>query len=653
MMKRPYLLLLIAGFMLGSCELSVVPSPADSQDEIVNEDPEDGDIDEDDPSGTGNDSLVDVGDTEEIVDLDEFTKTIDIVWNGSSASITNGTSLEVAVDGGHVTVGTPDSEGQKVRINLSGSSTDGSLKIYNGVKADDTHKKLLLSFNGLALQSGRGPALNIQSGKTAYLLLGSENSLSDCASYSAIPDGEDAKGCIFSEEQLVFLGDGSLSVSGLYKHAICSDDYITFIGGELEVVSAASDGIHTNGYVRVDGGKLNINSQGEGIQCEKAEEGFFYMTGGCLAITSSGDKSGGIETAADILIDGGILNVSVSGNAAKCLKSDNNICITGGSLDLHASGGGLYDTTEKDAKAAACIKAENIVTLEGGVISCRSTGNGGKGINCYRFICNDPTRLSVNTSGSTYNYSSQTCRPKAVKATDGVQVNGGNIEIETTGTEGEGLESKSWVEINGGKVAINAKDDGINAATTITFNGGYTYVYSTANDGIDSNYNKAGSIVFNGGVVIAHSAGGPENGFDADSNGNLSFNGGMIFCTGGQMGGGGGGRGGWGGGPGSGGSGSSPACEQLTYSWTGAAKVGWFTIADNSGKVIMSCYIPRALSSNFSLISAPLEAGTAYQYGILGAAPAGATEVFGQYFYDSGTATGLTGFTAGTGYLTL
>lgn len=628
-------------------------SPSDN-DENSSEDPEDGDIDEDDPSGTGNDSTVDVGDSEEDpLDPSVFTKTISIVWSGNQVAVTNGSTLEVQTDGAHVTVGTPASDGEKIRINLSGNSGDGSLKIYNGVKASDTNKKLLLELDGLSLSSSRGPAINIQSGKTVYVLLSGTSTLSDASSYSGIPTGEDAKGCFFSEKQLVFSGSGTLNLDGCYKHALCVDDYICFQSGTLNIRSAASDGIHTNSYFRLEDGSVTINSAGEGIQCEEPEDGFFYMKGGNLSVTTSSEKSGGIETASDILIDGGNINISVNGNAAKCLKSDNNVAINGGMLELKTTGGGMYDTEEKDAKAAACIKADNIVSLAGGSISCTSTGSGGKGINCFRFECNSPTSLDVTTSGAKYTYSTQTCRPKAIKATDGIRIDGGAIDILTAGSEGEGLESKSWIEINGGSVAITAKDDGINAATTITFNGGYSYVYSTGNDGIDSNYNKAGAIVFNGGVVISHSAGGAEEGFDADSRANLSFNGGTVFCTGGQQGGGGGGKGGWGG-PGGGSGGSTPVCQQGTYLWNGSAKVGWFTIADDSYKVVMSCYIPRTLSTNCSLISAPLTSGAKYKYGIMTSAPSGAAKVFGDYFYDSGTASSLnSSFTAGTGYTTL
>lgn len=615
-----------------------------------------------DPSGTGKDNTVDTGGSEDensgdVLDESEFTKILTIVWSAEGASVTGEAGLQVSTEGGHVTIGAPGVAGSKVRINMSGSCADGSLKIYNGVKADDTNKKILLSMEGLELKSSRGPAINIQSGKTVFVLLkdGTTNSLCDAANYAAAPEGEDAKGCFFSEKQLVFSGRGALCVRGLFKHAICVDDYLHIREGEITVSEASSDGVHTNEYVRIDGGSLNVTSKGEAIQCEEAENGYFLMTGGSITLKTSGEKSGGVETASDIIIKGGVIDIAAGGAAAKCLKSDNNVSVSGGRLTLKTTGGGVYDSFARETSAAACIRAENNVTLSGGEITCTSTGNGGKGINCYAFTSDDGAKLSITTSGSVYSYSQSKSRPKGLKATNILKVNGGEIDITTTGTEGEGLESKGNIEINGGTITINAKDDGINAAGVITFNGGYTYVCSSGNDGIDTNAGKANSIVVNGGVVITHSAAAPEEGFDADNHAYLTFNGGYVFCTGGLQGG--GWRAGWGGpgGPGGGsGTSSNPTCSQPTFMWNTAASKGYFTVTDANGNVLMSFYVPRALSSNYSMVSGPMKSGQKYKCGFTTSAPTGAETVFGTLFYSSGTLSGLSkSFTASEGYFTL
>ena len=70
-----------------------------------------------------------------------------------------------------------------------------------------------------------------------------ENYLADASSYSTVT-GEDEKGCFFSEGQLIFSGTGALTVTGNYKHGICSDDYVRLrSGSNITVASAVKDGI--------------------------------------------------------------------------------------------------------------------------------------------------------------------------------------------------------------------------------------------------------------------------------------------------------------------------------------------------------------------------------------------------------------------------
>ncbi|MGJ8716471.1 MAG: carbohydrate-binding domain-containing protein [Maribacter stanieri] len=225
-------------------------------------------------------------DEDDLVENATFENTVQIVFSETSVTITNPVPDDVVItqDGADVTVSSTISE---VAYEVSGTTTDGMLKMYSD-------KKFKLSLTDLSITNNDGPAINIQSSKTIFVLLEGTNNLIDASSYSDIPDDEDAKAAFFSEGQLVFSGSGALNVAGNYKHGIASDDYIRVISGTITVSEAASDGMHTNDYIIIDGGTININASSDGMDCG---EGYIIINAGTFNINAIDD---GIVASYDI-----------------------------------------------------------------------------------------------------------------------------------------------------------------------------------------------------------------------------------------------------------------------------------------------------------------------------------------------------------------
>lgn len=108
----------------------------------------------------------------------------------------------------------------------------------------------------------------------------------------------------------------------------------------------------------------------------------------------------------------------------------------------------------------------------------------------------------------------------------------GSLRIEG---DNEGLCSELHLTIDGGELAIESGNDGINAnadgESVITVNGGALHITVTGStgegDGIDSN----GSIVINGGIVRAYAcANSGDFGLDADLG--VQIHGGTVIATG-------------------------------------------------------------------------------------------------------------------------
>ncbi len=375
--------------------------------------------------------------------------------------------VEVTVNGGHVTANHGETKG--ICYVVSGTTTNGSFSVVG-------EKKYAVKLNGAKITNPDSAALNLLSSKRAYVTLvdGTSNTLTDGT-------GGSHKGALYCKGKLLFNGSGSLSVTGNTNNGIHSADYIVFrSGNNVYVKSTANHGI-------------------------KANDGIY--------------------------INGGILNVEVSAAAAKGINCESNIIVNGGRTTVVTTGGGAYDTDDLEAKGAAGIKSDSALTVNAGELWLKSTGAGGKGINVDTEAYFNGGSVYVVTTGGLYSSNNDTSSPKGIKADGAITVTGGKIWVRTSGNNGEGIETKSTMDISGGEVASYAYDDAINSKSTMTISGGYIYAHGKNNDGIDAN----GNCYIKGGTIYAISPGQPEVAIDVNSESGykLYVQGGTIVAIGG------------------------------------------------------------------------------------------------------------------------
>lgn len=317
-----------------------------------------------------------------------------------------------------------------------------------------------------------------------------------------------------------------------------------------------------------------------------------FRTGTNIYITASNGH--GIKANDYVAIGGGVLNIEVSGTAKKGISSDGYVLVSGGRTTILTSGDGEYDEDEDDVSGAAGIKADLYFQMEGGQLNIKSTGAGGKGINTDGEIIINDGDIQVITTGQTFTYSSDLdSKAKGIKSDTDVTVNGGTIKIKATGGEGsEGLEAKGVMNINGGEIEIATYDDCINSAGDMYLNGGYIYAFATNNDAIDSN----GDLYIKGGVIVALGASGAECAIDAAEGKNIYITGGTVVGVGGS-------------------NASYPASSssQMSVAFQASISTGsTLTVADGNN-AILSFTIKRGYQSGLYLISSPdFKNGTSY-----------------------------------------
>lgn len=369
---------------------------------------------------------------------------VNIVFSESDVTVTG--DIPYTKNGAHLTI---NSLSSKVGYIVSGKSNNGSLKIYS-------EKKFQLMLSGLDLTNPSGPAINIQTGKTIYFTIdeNTTNHLCDGETYNApaVAD-EDQKGTLFSEGQLVFDGTGTLNITSLGGHGVCSDDYIRIRSGNINIVQAAKDGFHTNekfivgrtktasptitvnatndgidcgkGDVIIDAGKLEITTGGEAIKVSNEDADPLVaasatINGGYIKFTTTGDKSSGIKTEGAYKQTGGIIHGTVKGDGSKLINCDNNITFTDGKLIGFAEGTILNDTTSTGG-----IKCEGDFSIQKGTIAIGCTGKGAKGINCNGATIKGGD-ITVLSMGEDYIGISETRRSKALDTTENVTITNGN-----------------------------------------------------------------------------------------------------------------------------------------------------------------------------------------------------------------------------------
>ncbi len=471
---------------------------------------------------------------------------VSVVYTGDTAVVTaDGIAnqyLTITQSGAHVSIAQSSDLGTEITYNLSGTSTDGEFYMSGSYKATIELNDLTLT-NATPVYSGA--AVHIQNGKRikVKVVTGTLNSLVDAASGSQ-------KGCLYIKGHAEFAQQGTLNIVGNVKHGIKAGEYITLKNATLNITSAVGDGISCNQYFLMESGNVNISGTGDdGIQCDLDGD------------TSTGETADHEdEDSGNIYIEDGILVITCNATAAKGIKAAGDMNISGGDITIITTGKGMWDTDDLETKAACGLSADGNMNISGGTLNLTSTGSGGKGMKCDSVLTITDGFITVTTSGGLYynngttentNYTGNTdhvssdyySSPKGIKAglkiqngnsytySGGIVISGGTISVTTTGTNGEGIESKNYLNINGGEIYVNAYDDGINSAQDMTITDGYVYSRATNNDGLDAN----GNLYINGGLVYAIGSRSPELAIDANSEEGkrVYINGGVIIAVGG------------------------------------------------------------------------------------------------------------------------
>ena len=260
---------------------------------------------------------------------------------------------------------------------ITGTATECTIK----VKAGD-EDKIQLVLDNVYVTNSDFPAIYVVSADKCFITTaeGSTNTLSVTGSFKA-DDDVNTDAVIFSKDDLVLNGTGTLNISSAAGNGITGKDDVKITGGTYSITSAL-DSIEANDLIAVSGGSFTINSSKDGLHAENNDDntqGEINISGGSFEINA---KSDGIQGTTAVTIDGGTMNITAAEGieATYIVINDGDISITASDDGINAAnkstsytptveinGGGLTVTMGQGDTDA--IDANGSIYVNGGTIN--------------------------------------------------------------------------------------------------------------------------------------------------------------------------------------------------------------------------------------------------------------------------------------------
>ena len=413
---------------------------------------------------------------------------------------------------------------------LSGTLSDGRIV----VEATD-QDKIQLVFDGVSVHSGDGPAVYVKQADKVFITLaeGTSNMLSDSATYTLEEGSDEPNAALFSKDDLTINGTGSLEVAGSYAHAVNSKDDLVIAGGTL-TVTAVEDGLRGRDCVKIADGTFNVTAGADAIKSSNDEDGtrgFVLIGDGSFSITAGDDA---VHAESALFVNGGQVEVAscVEGlEAEQVYVNDGDVYVTSSDDAVNAAARG--SSTSGDAAAAGGgelgdgavggeVPEDGLSRPEGdldapgdGVPSDGAPGEGG-----------GQAAPSGDGAASAADALAAADAASGAPASTGGAAAGGSPTASSS--------SSCLIQINGGRLVLDAGGDGLDSNGSIEVTGGVVLVQGPSS-GDDTAFDYETTAEISGGTVVMVGSAGMTQGFSggaqASVSGNVSGSAGDTACV--------------------------------------------------------------------------------------------------------------------------
>lgn len=397
--------------------------------------------------------------TEDILNINDVETTITL---GESISI-NGTGATVNNNVITITAGGTYS--------ISGELSDGQIIVNS-----EDEKEVQILLNGVNITSSTTSPIYVESSEKTVITLADNtiNTISDATNYIYEDDESDEPdAAIFSKDDLIINGTGSLLVNGNYNTGIRSKDDLTIESGNI-TVNSVDDGIKGKDSLTILNGNFTINAGADGLKAtnsSKETKGYVRIDGGTFNITCNND---GIQAESKIIINDGTFNI-LSGNGSEygeehteenpMMPPDGNLP-TDGEVppELPDNNGTLPPNFPNDNNGELPPElpsgSENMTPP---TIEIPSTND---------------TSTDTSTDSDTSSESK-----KGIKAVIGIEINDGIFNLNCAD---DTINSDGFVTINNGDFTIETGDDALHSETDLNINNGFINI-TKSYEGLEGN----------------------------------------------------------------------------------------------------------------------------------------------------------------------
>lgn len=380
----------------------------------------------------------------------DFTYTsedIDESYDEASATkiVLDGESISVDGDGATVTDNTVTISKGGTYV-LSGTLSDGQI-----IVSADKQDTVRIVLNGIEINCSTSSAIYCEQSETVILILaeGTINTISDATTYvyESIDETE-PDAAIFSKDDLILTGTGTLNLTANYNNGIQSKDNLLIASGTYNI-TAINNGLHGKDSLTILDGTYTIDAKHNAIH----SKGNLIIKGGAYSLKA---VKKGLHADQLVTVDGGTIDVS------ECFEGIEGLSITinGGDINIVASDDGLNAANQDETDTTTTDITQEQIPQAGDQLA--------------------------QVEGEMPQGDSQIPRG------GGGQMGGGM----------DAVDEDCIITINGGKITIAASGDGIDSNGHVYMTGGEVYVNGPTSNG-DGALDYNGDFIISGGTLVA------------------------------------------------------------------------------------------------------------------------------------------------------